>query len=196
MTIQVDDAGWGCPIGGTLIAAYRVETGEFQAREIPVSYFQGDAFEHKDYLAASAIAAASAVAGPLASAGEPIEICSGYIHATTQRLHPTWKIVKITGPFQARIEQELLAYLHKLGFPYQGSTEAYGKLFFEAIRWLKGGNLNRRGMDPDRVKLGKTGWATWGIYEKHPYAVATKLAQEFKRRQRGGRQGRQGEEWE
>jgi len=181
--ILVDDAGWGCAVGGTLIAAYRVETGEIQVREVPVSYFQGDLFRAHAYLGASAIAAASAVT-TLRQHGESVQICSGYIHTATHRQHATWKIVKITGPFQARIEQELKDYLHQLGFPYQGSTEAYGKLFFEAIRWLKGGNPNRAGMDPERVKLAKTGWETFEIYRKHPYKRAAEMTAAFKSRRR------------
>lgn len=194
MTILVDDSGWGSPLGGVLIAAYRPETAEMEIREVPVSYFQGNLFRGHAYLGASAIAAESAVTA-LRKDGEPVHICSGYIHAGTHRQHPDWKIVKIAGPFQAAIEQALLDYLHKLGFPYQGSTEAYGKLFYEAIRWLKGGKPDRWGMDPERVKLGKTGWATWPIYQKHPYKEATHLAKEFKRRLARERRGRGSSSW-
>jgi len=187
MTILVDDAGWGCAVGGVLIAAYRVETQEFTAWEIPVTDFQGDCFTHRRYLSTAAVCTHRCldtlrVGLPPHDAKEPIQICSGYIHSETHRQHPSFQIVKITGPFQARIEQALLEYLHKLGFPYQGSTEEYGKLFFEAIRWLKGGNPNRRGMDPDRVKLAKWGWQTFSAYRDHPYRKAVEIARAMKRR--------------
>lgn len=188
-------------IGGVLIAAYRVETGEFHAEEIPVALFQGQRFAHRDYLRVSADCAAKCLdtiraGAPPCNAKEPIHICSGFIHAETHRRHPSFKIIKVEGPFQDRIEKELLDHLNKLGFPYKGSTEEYGKLFFEAVRWLKGGNPNRRGMDPERVKLGKTGWATWEIYQKHPYKEATHLAKEFKRRLALERRGRRGGSWD
>lgn len=150
-----------------------------EVREVPVSYFQGDLFRAHTYLGASAVAAQSAVAA-LRMDGEPVHICSGYIHSRTHREHPDWQIVKIAGPFQAAIEQALLDYLHKLGFPYQGSTEEYGKLFFEAIRWLKGGNPNRWGMDPDRVRLAKSGWLTFSAYRDYPYREAVIIAKRMK----------------
>jgi len=42
MTIQIDDAGWGCLLLGVLIGAYRVETGEFAFGEIAVEHFQNE----------------------------------------------------------------------------------------------------------------------------------------------------------
>ncbi len=195
MTILCDDSGWGCPLGGCLIAAYRVETGFFHWEEVPVNLFQGQAFIDRAYLDGAAMAAKDAIAVLGPTPGEPVHICSGYVHTETHRQHPDWKIVKITGPFQAIIEKTLKTYLHGLGFPYQGSTEEYGKLFFEAIRWHKGGNPNRRGMEPERVKLGKTGWATWSIYEKHPYWQAKELAREFKRQRARKRRGGRGGSW-
>src|SRR2546430_13392276 len=50
----------------------------------------------------------------------------------------------------------LLEYLNGLGFPFKGSTEDYGKLFWEAFMWLKGGNPNARGMITERVAKAKT----------------------------------------
>ena len=49
MTIQIDDAGWGCLLLGVLIGAYRVETGEFAFGEISVEHFQNGAFARQGY---------------------------------------------------------------------------------------------------------------------------------------------------
>ena len=184
--ILVDDAGWGSPVGGCLIAAYRVETHFFHWEEVPVNFFQGQAFIDRAYLDGAALAAKDAIAVLGPTPGEPIHICSGYVHTETHRQHPDWKIVKIKGPFQAIIEKTLKTYLHGLGFPYQGSTEEYGKLFYEAIRWLKGGNPNRPGMDPKRVLLAKSGWRTFPAYRDYPYRKAIDVARALKRRPRFG----------
>jgi hypothetical protein len=50
LTIQIDDAGWGSPIGGVLIAGYRPETGEFAVAEIAVAHFQPPRFQRRTYL--------------------------------------------------------------------------------------------------------------------------------------------------
>lgn len=190
--LYVDDAGWGSPVGGTLIAAFRPETSEFHVEEIPVVFFQAPLFEAKAYLNVSADKAEDAVRALHPGPGEPIHICQGYIHTETHRRHPHWKITKIEGPFQAKIEQALVAYLNGLGFPYKGSSEQYGKLFYESIKWLKGGNMNRRGMDSEREKLGKSGWLTWSAYRNHPYSIAKQVAADLKRAQRRSRWNRGG----
>ena len=173
-------------IGGVLIAAYRTETGEFVAYEIPATDFQGGCFTHRRYLSTSWVCAQRSLDTLKHTAGEPIEVCSGFIHDETHRKLDC-KIVKIGGPFQERIESALLDYLHKIGFPYQGSTEAYGKLFFQSVMWLKGGNPNRRSMDAERVRMAKTGWRTFHFYRDLPYLEAVAAAKQFKSRRRFSR---------
>ena len=38
MTIQIDDSGWGCPIGGVIIGGLRVEEGQYACEVIPRSH--------------------------------------------------------------------------------------------------------------------------------------------------------------
>ncbi len=71
--IQIDDAGWGSPIGGVLIAGYRPTTDEFQVAEIAVEHFQGDAFARKTYLATAAEATWQVLAALASPADEHIE---------------------------------------------------------------------------------------------------------------------------
>ena len=181
VTIQIDDAGWGCMIGGVLIGCYRVETGEFYAWPIPVDRFQGGAFSSRDYLSVAWVCAQAGLATLKREVSEPVQVCQGWVNQEIRR-HLGVPGSKITGPFQARIEQALLDYLHGLGFPYAGSTEEYGKLFFESVRWLKGGNPNRRGMVSERVKVAKTGWATFSCYQDYPYREAGQRAKALKAR--------------
>lgn len=186
MTIQIDDAGWGCLLGGVLIGCYRVETGEFTAHEIPVTDFQGECFTHRRYLSTAWVCAKRGLEVLRHETSEPIQVCQGFVNGEVRRKLRVPGI-RITGPFQARIEKALLDYLNKLGFPYQGSTEEYGKLFFEALRWLKGGNPNQRGMLPERMRMAKTGWETFRFYRDLPYKEAANEAKRFKSRRRSSR---------
>jgi len=45
--VQIDDAGWGCLLLGTIIGAYRTDTQEFACGEIPGELFQGAAFAQR-----------------------------------------------------------------------------------------------------------------------------------------------------
>ena len=40
--LQIDDAGWGCLVGGVTVGCYRVETAEFVAGTVAPAYFQDD----------------------------------------------------------------------------------------------------------------------------------------------------------
>jgi len=47
---QIDDAGWGCLVGGVLLGIYSKETGEYAYREIPINIFHHGNFTAKAYL--------------------------------------------------------------------------------------------------------------------------------------------------
>ena len=79
MTIQIDDAGWGCLLGGTLIGAYHVETQVFRFAEIPVKQFQGAAFARKDYLTGAVTVAQGLFEALGVERDEPIQMCRGYV---------------------------------------------------------------------------------------------------------------------
>lgn len=180
-------------VGGMLIGCYRVETGEFVAHDIPICEFQA-AFASRHYLHVAWTAAQLGMMDLARKKDEPVQVCQGFVNSEIRRMLGV-PGSKITGPFQARIEQALRDYLNGLGFPFKGSTEEYGKLFFESVRWLKGGNPQRRGMDPERVKLAKSGWRTFPAYQKYPYTEAKQVAAEIKRSQRRGRwNGHQGDD--
>jgi len=47
--IQIDDAGWGNPLGGVLIGAANAETSAFVSKEISIAYFKEGFFEKQNY---------------------------------------------------------------------------------------------------------------------------------------------------
>ena len=84
LTIQIDDSLWGSPIGTTLIGALRVESGEYHVAEIPLGLFQDEVFAQKKYLAGAREVTQDLLRYLKHDHAEPIEICTGYIHAQTR----------------------------------------------------------------------------------------------------------------
>jgi hypothetical protein len=193
MTIQMDDAGWGCLLLGVLIGAYRVETGEFAFGEIAVEHFQNGAFARKGYLDVAVTVADDLLVQFAVGLDEPIEVCRGYVldgvRAWLSKQGYTWTPIKVEGPLQVLVENALLQKLHALGIrvDYRTLTEKQGLLFWHCLRWLKGGDMEATRALPERQALAKTGWASYGIWVSHPYRQAKRLASEAKRARSGAR---------
>ena len=187
MTVQIDDAGWGCLIGGVLIGAYRVETQEFVCGEIPVQLFQDGAFACKDYLRGGATVVEQIFQQLEVPADEPVEVCRGYvldgIREWLSEEGYNWIPAKIEGPLQSLIEGALLQKLQGLGIKvdYETLTKKQGLLFWHCLRWLKGGNIDATRALPEREALAKTGWASYEAWVSHPYQQAKRLARGAKR---------------
>jgi hypothetical protein len=187
MTIQIDDAGWGCLLLGVLIGAYRVETGEFAFGEISVEHFQNGAFARQDYLDVAVIVADELLMQLAVGLDEPIEVCRGYVldgvRAWLSKQGYTWTTIKVEGPLQVLVENALLQKLHALGIKvdYSTLTEKQGLLFWHCLRWLKGGDMDATRALPERETLAKTGWSSYDIWVSHPYQQAKRLAAEAKR---------------
>ncbi|RJS74052.1 hypothetical protein CW710_02355 [Candidatus Bathyarchaeota archaeon] len=119
MTVEVDDAGWGDLVGGCVIVARRVETGEHYVGEIPVEFFQGELFRRKKYLDEAAKIVEDAMRSLGVSREEEVRICTGYVLSKARKrlsekgynVKPT----KITGETQRLAEQTFLKSLRKLG---------------------------------------------------------------------------------
>ncbi len=192
--IQIDDAGWGCLLGGVLIGAYREQTQEFACVEAPVNQFQGAAFIEKAYLAGAVDAARDVLAQLNVEKDEPIRICTGYvldgIRGMLEAEGYQWQTAKIVGPLQERIEGALLERLHALGvrdLDYETLTGKQGLAFYKCLRWLKGENINACQPAPGREQFAKTGWATYRAWAYLPYAQAKAEAKRVKNRQRAER---------
>ncbi len=156
-TIQVDDAGWGFPLGGVMIGAtdgMRVETAM-----VPVECFQGERFERKEYLKQ----AATATLGLLERLGARpedtmVEICTGYVNVgSKEALREAGydvRVGEIAGLLQEELEKRFAEYVRKLGYPgyVDPKTTHDSKGTFEGIvKWIEES-------PGERMRLAKTGW--------------------------------------
>lgn len=183
--IQIDDAGWGSLLLGCGIGGYRVETGEFVYREVPVELFQENNFASEKYQDGAVQAAQEVLKEIRHTHGEPIEICTGYVLESIRHYLASngysWKSGKIIGPLQEKIENRFLKSLTEIGFhiDYEMLTQKQGLFFYKALKWLKGENINGTVL-PDRKRFAKTGWPTYHIWAAMPYEEAKVKAKKLK----------------
>ena len=160
MTIQIDDQGWGTPVGGVGIIILRKETGEIYYDIIPVENFNLTNFKKKTYLASARKIVEQGFLRLLVGKDEDIEICSGCIHDGTQEWLKTedydFKVMKIDGCAQQKGEMLFIEYLQSLGIPnpppiVEETVDEYKAQFFYLMDWVR--------EDPfGRERLCKTGW--------------------------------------
>ena len=194
--IQIDDAGWGCLLGGVVIGAYRLDTQAFVWGEVPVAQFQGNAFTQKAYLTSATDMTRDLLAKLNVSKEEPIHVCTGYVlDGVRQMLHAggyNWQTAKITGPLQTLVETALVQRLHQIGvtdLDYETLTAKQGLAFYKCLKWLKGGNVNATRTAPERERFAKTGWATYRAWAYRPYAQAKAEARLLKQKRHSQRVG-------
>jgi hypothetical protein len=193
MSVQIDDAGWGCLVGGMAIGCYRVGTGEFEHGLVAPRFFQGRAWEGRAYLAEAAEVAAGCLARLAVSSEEPVEVCSGWalegIRRWLDERGYAWTSAKIRGPLQEQVERAFWRYLTSLGFEvdFDLATDPTrrGLFWWQQVAWLKGGDVDAAQADPARAAVCKTGWASYDIWANHPYGEARRLARWSRRRRRG-----------
>ena len=194
--LQIDDAGWGCLVGGVTVGCYRVETTEFVAGTVAPAYFQDadphepNHFHRQDYRHAAAHVVEVCLAQLKATPAEPVAIGSGYVldgvcaWLTAQGYR--WQAAKITEPLQELVGCAFQAHLAGLGFNVSfdllTDPNKAGLLWWRQIQWLKGGDVNIIRPDPARAAVCKTGWSTYLTWAYHPYAEARALAGRAKRR--------------
>lgn len=156
MTIEVDDAGWGDPVGGCVIVLRRVETGESFVGEIPLRFFQGEEFKRKKYLDEACRVVRRGLEKLRASKEELIKVCTGYVLSKVRaRLTEEGYRVKpsrITGETQILAEQSYLRSIERYGVNVDGlSLDSGVNRFLKLIDWIL--------EDPgSRVRYSKTGW--------------------------------------
>ncbi len=187
--VKIDDAGWGCLVGGVLLGIYREETGEFDYREIPVEVFQGRSFACRQYCDAAYRLTSELLRSINVTHEEPIMVCTGEVLAGVRRYLSdhgyNWLRGKITGGLQERIERTLQEKLKEVGIKvdYRTLTEKQGLLFWHCVKWLKGGNLDGKGL-PERERLCKTGWKTFRVWADLPYSEAKEKSRKIRRQSR------------
>jgi isopentenyl phosphate kinase len=157
VTIQIDDAGWGDPIGGVILGILRVQTNEYLVKEIEVKHFQGENFSRKTFLGRGlelVLEALNCLNVPL---DEPIEVCRGTVldgvrdglRSKGYTVVPT----KIEGPLQELVETSFVNTLASYGI--NGVPRVSGKeRFFQQLEWVQE-DLKRR------ERFVKTGWKNW-----------------------------------
>jgi hypothetical protein len=184
--IQLDDAGWGCLLGGVVIGALR-PPDQYVWGEVPVESFQGQAFIEKRYLKEGGEVAGRLLDELGAKTDERVDCCTGYVlggarSALSDRGYNVWPAT-IGDPLQTLVESTLQDRLAALGLhvDYETLTTKQGLLFWRCLEWLKGGNVDARCALAARERQAKSGWSTYRIWTEHPYAEARVLAAEHKR---------------
>ncbi len=158
MVVEVDDSGWGDLLGGVVVVARRVETGERWVGEVPLELFREGEFRFKEYLRAATLLVLEALDHLGVDTEEPIRICTGYVlsHAreTLRALGYRVEEAKITGETQRLAEEAYLESLVRLGV---GSREEVERMrSYQGFKaWVE--------EDPEaRMRFVKTGWRGWG----------------------------------
>lgn len=160
MTIQVDDQGWGTPVGGVGIIVVRKETLETHYDIIPIEFFNPEMFKKKKYLSGAQKIVEEGLSKLNVQKDEEIEICPGCIHdVTTQWLKDEgykFTIQKINGVAQEKGERMFIEYLQQLGVPnppliLDEIVDEYKAQFFYLMDWVREDPIGRE-------HLCKTGW--------------------------------------
>jgi hypothetical protein len=162
--IQIDDAGSGSLVGGTIIGMLRVETQDFYYDVIPVKYFTSPNFEQKKYVEYCTKIIIDGIKNLNIDKMEPIEICQGYIFDNARNYLKesgyNFKSTKISEPLQTIIEHTFIDYAIGLGIPldYLDYTK-YPFHFHRLLKWVFADLKIRE-------KLCKTGWKSWKKYSQ------------------------------
>ena len=157
MTIQVDDAGWGDPVGGVFLGVFRVDTNEYVVKEIEVVHFQEPNFDNKTFLARGLELVLEAFNCLGVTLDEPIQVCRGVVldgvreglNAKGYEVIPT----KIEGQLQELVEANFVESLRQMGIP--DIPRVSGKeRFFRQLEWIQDDLEHRE-------RYAKTGWKNW-----------------------------------
>lgn len=161
--IQIDDAGSGSLIGGTIIGAMRLDTKEYYYKIIPLELYNHKNFKQKkylDYVVEITINLFNLLNVPK---DEEILVCRGYMFDNLRK----WLInndfnftnTKIKDPLQSKIEKSFEEYSLSLGFPQEFiSYTKYPFHFHRILKWVYADYDNRK-------KLCKIGWKSWQKYK-------------------------------
>lgn len=206
--LQIDDAGWGCLVGGVVIGCYRIpedpdapEGACFVSGAISPAYFQNDDSEEPNrcarrrYLAAATETVTTCFARLKATPVEPVQIAPGPVLDGVQgwlsEAGYRWQAGRITGACHAQLAQAWQLHLAELGFSagidLLTNPERAGLFWWRQVQWLKGGDVQVVAPNPERAAVCKTGWAVYPTWAYHPYSQARALAAHARRQKAQGR---------
>jgi len=162
--IEIDDSGWGCPVGGVLIGALRRESEEYLSGIIPVSFFQKD-FSSGEYLEKARNIAKDLLGRLKWKTREQIVVCPGPIFRQFRDFlyenGYNFRVKPIGDPLQGILEKSFAQYLNSLGVPpevLKSDSLHPSKRFRQLLAWVA--------EDYEaRIKLCKTGWSSWNKWE-------------------------------
>jgi isopentenyl phosphate kinase len=157
VTIELDDSGWGDPIGGVFIGVLRVETNEYLVKEIEVTHFQEPNFAQKTFLARGLELVMEIFKCLQVPLDEPIHVCRGAVLDGVRKglIAQNYQVIptKIEGKLQELVEANFVASLERLGI--SGIPRVSGKeRFFRQLEWIQEDLKNRE-------QYAKTGWKNW-----------------------------------
>lgn len=167
--IQIDDAGSGSLIGGTMIGVYRVETGEYYNEIIPLKYYSKKNMKKKEYLNYVIKIVQNCFNQLKVLKEEPIEICRGYMFDQLRKWLAKekyiWTNSVITGALQEKVEESFEKYVISLGFPKAFiKYTKYPFHFHRILKWVYA-DYNKR------KNLCKVGWKSWNKYSNLPLKI-------------------------
>lgn len=161
--IQIDDAGSGSLIGGTIIGAMRCETKEYHYKLIPLELYNYENFKQKKYLDSVIDITKDLIDLLDISKDEEILVCRGYMFDNLRKWlkenNYTFTSTKINNPLQDVIEKSFEDYTLSLGFPKKIiSYTKYPFHFHRILKWIYADYDNRK-------NLCKEGWKSWQKYK-------------------------------
>ncbi|MFX0168761.1 MAG: isopentenyl phosphate kinase [Candidatus Hodarchaeota archaeon] len=157
MTIQIDDAGWGDPVGGVILGIFRIETNEYLVKEIEVTHFQGDNFAQKTFLDRGLKLVLNALQCLKVARDEPIQVCRGAVLDGVRAGLKTkgYDVIptKIEGYLQELVETSFVDTLASYGIVNLPRVSGKER-FFRQLEWVQD-DFKRR------ERFAKTGWKNW-----------------------------------
>jgi len=160
--LEIDDSGWGCPIGGVLIGVLRPESEEYLTGLIPVRYFQGTSYQKLAYLAKTKSLAKDLIGRLKVGSREQIVVCPGPLFRNFRTYlfenKFNFRARPIGGALQLLVEKSFAQYLNGLGIPAdllaRYNFRHAGGRFHALLRWVAQ-------TWPEQLAVCKTGWPSW-----------------------------------
>ena len=154
---MIDDAGVGDLLGGIVVGAYRLETGQFAYDLVDVKFFQRPRFASKQYLPEVSRIVFDLLEKLERKDGETIRICRSYVFEKAYKKLKekygveTVELIRVVGRPQEYVETAYLDELRNLGYNAIAKRESRrAKSFFHMMNWVK--------KNPSRWRFAKTGW--------------------------------------
>jgi hypothetical protein len=165
--LEIDDAGWGCPVGGVLIGIYRRESEEFLTGIVSPAFFQGERFRGQAYLGKVQRIAKNLMACLKKGPRELVLVCPGplfrQLRGTLFAERHNFQARTIDSELQILVERAFAQYLNGLGVPPEllayFTRRHHGGRFHALLGWVAEEY-------PRRITYCKTGWASWPKWEK------------------------------